>query len=137
MAISPNKYGRFVHCREVQIFAQIRKIIYNKSSNTKPGKVPEKAKMYMNTQYRTKDFYVSAYLLAMGHTLRSCERNGRVTTFVFEGSERLGADATKFYSMDNLVNPLKYAQSIRTMKSMLHANENENVNYVEQLTTKN
>jgi hypothetical protein len=92
--------------------------------------------MNMNTYYRTKDFYVSAYLLAMGHALRSCERNGKITTFFFDESPELQANVNNFYSSDSLVSPMRYSQSIRTMKAMLHANENEQ-NYVKQLQPQN
>jgi hypothetical protein len=80
--------------------------------------------------FRSKDFYVSAYLLTLGHTLKTFERSGKVTTFIFVNDHKLLDDLSRFYSSETTINPMKYSQSIRSIKAMLYANEDvNNVNH--------
>jgi hypothetical protein len=89
--------------------------------------------MYTETEsYKTRDFYLSAYLLALGNDLREHNRNSTgQTTFVFHNSEQLNQQVRKFYALEALINPVAYGNAFRNLKSILHAtNTNTERKYV-------
>jgi hypothetical protein len=72
--------------------------------------------------------------LTLGHTLKTFERSGRVTTFIFDNDHKLLNDVSRFYSSETTINPMKYSQSIRSIKSMLYATEDVH-NVTQPITT--
>ena len=79
----------------------------------------------MMTKYSTKDFYLSAYLLALGHRLANHKREDGITLFEFDDTKELDDNVSEYYSLTASVNPVSYGNSIRTLKTILHSNENE------------
>lgn len=71
--------------------------------------------------YSNEDFYLSAYLLTTGYKLIEHTRNRGLTTFVFESTNDIHNDVTEYYSMNAKVEPMKYGNSIRSLKSIIHS----------------
>jgi len=90
----------------------------------------------MNNTYRSKDFYLCAFLEGMGHSPR-VEMNGRVAMFVFDNSPSLQEHVRQFYASEKSLSPVRYSQSIKTMKSMLYLHLDGNEQYVPQLIPTN
>lgn len=67
---------------------------------------------------RTHDLYLASFLLATGHALTKTEREGRRVTFVFE-PEPDSALILGWHSGSALVSAQKFAQSVRSMKSLV------------------
>lgn len=93
--------------------------------------------MKMQKNYYTKDFYAAGFLLAEGFKLLSHSRNGRITIFEFEGDQTVKEAASKYFSLKTLVEPVKYGNALRTLKSILHSYDKLNAdgdvnNYVKQ-----
>jgi hypothetical protein len=89
-------------------------------------------KMIQKVTYTTRDFYLSAYLIAVGDELQTYRKDtGNLTSFVFHNSEELQQHVRKFYALEALVNPLAYGNALRNLKSMIHTKPNDI--YVEQL----
>ena len=87
--------------------------------------------------YYTKDIYAAGYLLAEGFKLLSHSRKGRVTIFEFEGDQTVIEAANKYFTLQTLVEPVKYGNALRTLKSILHSYDKLNAdgdvnNYVKQ-----
>ncbi len=92
----------------------------------------QESKLIMN-DYKTKDFYFAAYLMASGMELKECTRDGALSTFVFTNSENLQNLIIQFYGSEALVNPITYGHSLRELKGMIHTTKPTN-NYVKQPT---
>lgn len=75
----------------------------------------------MQTSYSNEDFYLSAYLLTTGHRLIEHTRKQGKTTFVFESTNDIQNAVTEYYSMKATVEPMKYGNSIRALKSIIHS----------------
>jgi hypothetical protein len=88
--------------------------------------------MNQNKHYQTKDFYLSAYLIATGFPLVSAIKNAGLTLFEFNDSEKLNIAVTKFYAFQSSVEPITYGNSIRTLKTIIHSNSNDNQQYYSQ-----
>ncbi len=71
--------------------------------------------------YSNKDFYLSAYLLTTGHKLIEHTRSQGLTTFTFESNDDIDNAVAEYYSMNAKVEPIKYGNSIRTLKSIIHS----------------
>jgi len=89
--------------------------------------------------YQTKDFYLSAYLIAIGFPLVSAIKNAGLTLFEFNESEKLNIAVTDFYSLRATVEPLTYGNTIRSLKTIIHSNfyTNDNQQYQSQSTERN
>jgi hypothetical protein len=84
----------------------------------------------MQNQYTSRDFYLSAYLIATGAELAEYERDPMgLTTFVFRGDNNLSENVRKFYALEALVSPVVYGNALRNLKSIIHANTKPNTNY--------
>jgi hypothetical protein len=77
--------------------------------------------------YTTKDFYLTAYILAMGCEMISHEKRNGVTIFSFNNTNSLQQLVARYYSLQAVVNPVAYGNSIRTLKSIIYADGNSNV----------
>ena len=71
--------------------------------------------------YSNEDFYLSAYLLTTGYRLIEHTRTKGLTTFVFESTDNIENAVNEYYSMNAKVEPMKYGNSIRTLKSIIHS----------------
>jgi hypothetical protein len=91
----------------------------------------------MTKTFETKDFYLSAYLIACGMDLLSHERRNGMTSFRFQSSETLTTLVTQFNGLTATVNPVQYGNAIRNLKTIIHSGDvlsNHNKSYVEQCT---
>lgn len=80
--------------------------------------------------YISRDFYLSAYLLAEGDELRTYEKDEQnLTRFIFQNSPSLQQHVRKFYALEALVNPIAYGNALRNLKSMIHSSTNLKPNY--------
>ena len=71
--------------------------------------------------YSNEDFYLSAYLLTTGYKLIEHARTKGLTTFVFESTNDIHGAVAEYYSMNAKVEPMKYGNSIRSLKSIIHS----------------
>ncbi len=86
-----------------------------------------------NNTYTSRDFYLSAYIIATGNELLQYTKDaGGLTTFIFTNSQDLQQEVKKFYALEALVNPVVYGNAIRTLKSIIHENLITNHKHVEQ-----
>lgn len=81
-----------------------------------------------NNSYTLKDMYCSAYLMACGIKLKGHHREGPITIFEFEYSDRVQKLVSSYYAMDARVCPMQYGASIRNLKSILHSSSESNAN---------
>jgi hypothetical protein len=73
--------------------------------------------------YKTKDLYLAAYLLASDIPLRSHTREGSNTEFAFIESSMLENCVAAYSAFTATVNPITYANAIRTLKSIVISNQ--------------
>jgi hypothetical protein len=78
--------------------------------------------------YKTKDLYLAAYLLASDIPLRSHTREGSNTEFAFIESNVLDKAVEAYSAFTAIVNPIVYANAIRTLKSIVLTNQSQNGN---------
>lgn len=71
--------------------------------------------------YSNEDFYLSAYLLTTGYKLIEHTRKQGITTFVFESTNDIHDAVAEYYTMNATVEPMKYGNSIRSLKSIIHS----------------
>ena len=71
--------------------------------------------------YSNADFYLSAYLLTKNFKLIEHTRKQGMTTFVFKSADDIQDAVAEYYSMNATVEPMKYGNSIRTLKSIIHS----------------
>lgn len=83
----------------------------------------------MKNKYRTKDFYLTSYLLSSGFTLSSHFKTEGLTIFEFEESVELLDHIQKYYGFSASVNPITYGNAMRTLKSIIHENTNGTEQY--------
>ena len=88
----------------------------------------------MKTMYTTKDFYLGAYLMAQGNELKSFDKQNGVTFFIFNDTKNLQEQINEYYGMSARVNPINYGNALKNLKTIIHAQENEN--YVRQQTAR-
>jgi hypothetical protein len=91
----------------------------------------------MTKPYETKDFYLSAYLIACGVDLLSHTRRNGMTSFLFQSSDKLTMLVAQYNGLTASVNPVQYGNSIRNLKTIIHSGDvlsNHNKSYVEQCT---
>ncbi len=79
--------------------------------------------------YKSKDFYLSSYLIANGCNLIDNIVEDEVTTFVFEKNDELKILIGNYYSLKSRVEPMAYGQAIRTLKSVIHASKSNSKTY--------
>jgi hypothetical protein len=84
------------------------------------------------TFYTSQDFYMSAFLMAVGINLQTYRRDSGLTTFVFVSTQELEENVREYYAMEARVNPVLYANALRNLKSIIHSDIKPNINYVQQ-----
>jgi len=71
--------------------------------------------------YSNEDFYLSAYLLTKNYKLIEHTRTKGLTTFTFESTNDIQNAVAEYYTMNAKVEPMKYGNSIRSLKSIIHS----------------
>lgn len=87
----------------------------------------------MNKIYETKDFYLTAYLMATGFTLRGHTKTAGLTIFRFEQTSALDSAIESYYRFTGLVEPITFGNALRTLKTFIHQNSNTNEQFHSQL----
>jgi len=82
----------------------------------------------MKNNFNTKDFYLTAFLLASGFRLLGHSKNAGLTIFEFDESQKLTNAIGTYYGFSSSVEPITYGNAMRTLKSIIH----ENTNGIEQ-----
>jgi hypothetical protein len=78
----------------------------------------------MNPEYSTKDFYLTAYLIASGFSLHGHVKREGLTVFIFEETPTLTDSVRRYYGFQATVNPISHGNAMRTLKSIIHENTN-------------
>lgn len=86
----------------------------------------------MNNNYETKDFYLTAYLMATGFTLREHSKTAGLTVFRFEQTAELDRAIENYYRFTASVEPITYGNAMRTLKTFIHQNTNANEQFHSQ-----
>jgi uncharacterized protein YajQ (UPF0234 family) len=81
--------------------------------------------------YSSKDFYLSSFLMANDCNLINNVVENGVTTFVFEMNDEVKKLIGNYYSLKSKVEPMAYSQSIRTLKSLIHASKSNAKSYTQ------
>ena len=71
--------------------------------------------------FQSKDFYLSAFLIANGFELADHYRDKGFTEFFFNDSEELQNLVRKYYSLKSAIEPVKYSQALRALKGIIHS----------------
>jgi hypothetical protein len=72
--------------------------------------------------YKTRDLYLAAYFVASDIPLRSHTREGGNTEFAFVENTMLDKAVAAYTAFTATVNPIIYANAIRTLKSIVISN---------------
>jgi nitrogen fixation protein FixH len=79
--------------------------------------------------FKTKDLYFAAFLLASGQTLKGHTQERGNTEFIFSHTNVLDKAVAAYTALSASVNPVAYANAIRTLKSVvvqnIYINENK------------
>ena len=76
----------------------------------------------MNTNSTTQDFYLAAYLMALGVKLHSHSRFQWKTSFMFNSNNETQEAINRYYNQQaNDVDALSYASAVRALKSVVHS----------------
>jgi hypothetical protein len=78
--------------------------------------------------YKTRDFYLSAFLVASSMPMLEFSRDGGVTVFHFSETPELQKLVTCFYADQAVVSPIRYGNALKNMKSLIR-NTNTNGNH--------
>ena len=79
-----------------------------------------------NQNIESVDFYSSAYLVACGEELIDTYKRGSQTVFVFLDSDTIGDLLNTYFAMQATVNASRYAQAIKSLKSIIHGHRISN-----------
>ena len=79
--------------------------------------------------FKTRDLYFAAFLVASGHTLKGHTQERGNTEFIFIQNDVLDKAVAAYTALSASVNPVAYANAIRTLKSVvvqnIYINENK------------
>lgn len=71
--------------------------------------------------FKTKDLYLSAFLIASGEKLLGVEGEPREYWFMFADKEKCEDLSIKYWSGEKEVNAKKFSDSLRTLKDIIFA----------------
>lgn len=91
----------------------------------------------MQKYFKTRDFYLSAFLIINSCELISCINNNGMSFFEFEETDRLNELILAFYSMKGYCDVLTYAGAVRNLKSIIHAARTEPKSSPSTISTSN
>jgi len=83
---------------------------------------------FMQTTKSTRDFYLSAYLIAVGVKLQSHNKINGNTVFNFVNDTATQKSIDTYYSMSGTVEPIIFSNSIKALKSIVHSYDKTNTN---------
>jgi hypothetical protein len=94
----------------------------------------------MNTDnFKTQDFWLSAFLLSCNVQVQRHERSGSLSTFWFEDSPRTQGLVDSYYKLTARIEPSNFGRAIRLLKRTMYDNAsvtstttNGNTNHVKQ-----
>jgi hypothetical protein len=92
----------------------------------------------MQNNHETRDFYLAAYLVAVGIKLQSHSKINGSTVFSFTNESRSQEAIEAYYSMSSSVEPITYSNTIKSLKSIVHSYDkntdtnSQGINYVQQ-----
>jgi hypothetical protein len=69
-------------------------------------------------EFITKDLYLASYLSSLNCERKGHERVNGVTTFVFIRTPELDEFVGKYFSSSASVNPLKYDEAMKTLRTI-------------------
>jgi hypothetical protein len=72
--------------------------------------------------FKTKDLYFAAYLMASGQELKGHTQERGNTEFIFAEDSMLTKAVAVYSALTATVNPVAYANAIRTLKSIVIQN---------------
>jgi hypothetical protein len=79
----------------------------------------------MNTEtFSSQDFYLTAFLVASDHPVVSYDRQRGLTMFQFERTSELSTLVREYYADHATVSPIRYGNSLKNLKSLIHSNTN-------------
>lgn len=70
--------------------------------------------------YPTPDFYLAAFLKAMGYKMELSPKEGKVI-FCIKDDENVKKLKLDYYNDEAKISPLKYKHAIKDLKAMLHS----------------
>ena len=70
--------------------------------------------------YKTKNFYLSAYLIAQRFELLQIDKTTKRMDFIFASSDELVEAATRFYNQGNIVDTQSFILAIKQLKSKMY-----------------
>lgn len=76
-------------------------------------------------EYRTSDFYCTAFLVAQGMRPVSHKREGQQLVFLFDCSPELDELVESYYGLRAMISPIAYGNALRNLKSIVHANSDK------------
>jgi hypothetical protein len=71
--------------------------------------------------YSTQDFYLSAYLVTKDHPVVAYDRQRNITQFQFTKTSELLTLVQDYFADKGVVNPVRYGNSIKNLKSLIHS----------------
>ena len=80
--------------------------------------------------YSSQDFYLTAFLVASGQQVKTYDRRRSITIFEFEWTSELSQLVQEYYADHATVSPIRYGNSLKNLKSIIHSNTNSNDNYI-------
>lgn len=86
--------------------------------------------------FKTRDLYFAAFLVASGHTLKGHTQERGNTEFIFIQNDVLDKAVAAYTALSASVNPVAYANAIRTLKSVVVQNIYINENKYQSTTRK-
>jgi hypothetical protein len=72
-------------------------------------------------EYKSKDFYLSGFLLCKGIPLIDTDRENGYTVFTFEDNAALRALISNYYRSQTTVDPVLFSQTLRQLKGVMHS----------------
>jgi hypothetical protein len=78
--------------------------------------------------YSTQDFYLSAFLVAKDYPVVAYDRQRNITQFQFEKTSELLLLVQEYFSGKGIINPVRYGNSIKNLKSLIYSISSEHVN---------
>jgi len=77
----------------------------------------------MENEYRTRDLYEAAYLVAKGLKVKKVEKVSLSSRcfFVFDNPEKCRQIVVEFWNKEGSVEPKTYAEAVRNLKDRIYA----------------
>ena len=85
--------------------------------------------------FLTKDFYLSAFLIANDIELLEYVKEDVLTTFKFNDTDKLQKLVRDFYAGHSVVHTMRYGMALKTLKSIIRNTTNKNINGNYSITT--